>query len=69
MGHFKVKRLFFPIIIIIIIIIIISYIGDIKNMSRYKYMPAPNDMIYKIDRWSGDVYLVSPDGIKKLKEE
>jgi hypothetical protein len=39
------------------------------DRSRYKFMKGEGGRIYKTDKVSGDVYLLTPSGMKKLAEE
>lgn len=39
------------------------------EMVRYKYVPMPTGGgVYKVDRFTGDTYLVTPSGIRKVRE-
>jgi hypothetical protein len=72
MGHLKGKRFFWTILTVFIIFVVImmlkNYTYDVDR-SRYKFMKGEGGRIYKIDKVSGDVYLIAPSGMKKLEEE
>lgn len=58
------KQIWWVIAIIGVAILLISQM----EMVRYKYVPMPTGTgVYKVDRFTGETYIVTPSGIRKVQ--